>query len=322
MIWVLAAIAVVASAGAIVAHDFLHGQRLISDLWEELQISRADLFVLDRANLARAERSEVIISLTTIPSRLPYLNDTLKSLLRQTRSPAEIELYIPAFSARENRPYEIPEWLLHLRSVSIHPCSDFGPATKFAPALSELPPNQLLLALDDDRIYPPNLVADLEAAARRQAEAAYGFSGWVAPPDLVDRPTTLLANVLERPPVPIYALRQRSLRAVDVLQGSGGYLVRPRFFALDRLVDYSGAPAAARTVDDVWMSAHCNVAKFVIPARRSNFQPRRRMALYKRTSLGWINRGVHNKDRANSIMLRYFADRWTIGKPRGAQRGG
>jgi hypothetical protein len=106
------------------------------------------------------------------------------------------------------------------------------------------------------------------------------------------------------------------------LQGTGGYLIRPRFFALDRLVDYSAAPAAARNVDDVWMSAHCRVDKLVIPARRSNFQARRRTLIYKRTSLGWANRGRRNEERKNSIMLRHFADRWMLQHEAGARNDG
>ena len=314
MTWELLAVGILLATAAVAVHDFLHGQRLIPDLYEEWRIARADLATLDRAHQAAAERSVVIVTLTTIPSRLPYIEDTLKSLLRQTRLPAGIRLYVPAFSARENRPYEIPQRLRQLASVTIHACSDLGPATKFIPALTSLPPDQLVLAVDDDRIYPPNLVADLEAAARARTDAAYGFSGWIAPKDLIDKPTTVIANLLERPPVPIYAQRQRRPRPVDVLQGTGGYLIRPRFFALDRLVDYSAAPAAARSVDDVWMSAHCMVDKFVIPARRSNFQARRRMAIYKRTSLGWANRGRRNEERKNSIMLRYFADRWMVAR--------
>ena len=62
--WALAIIALVLVAAAIAAHDFLHGQRLIPDLWEEWRTARADLGALDRANQARAERSDVIVSLT------------------------------------------------------------------------------------------------------------------------------------------------------------------------------------------------------------------------------------------------------------------
>jgi hypothetical protein len=317
MIWIASTIVVVALACAVFAFDFLHGQRLISDLWEEFLISRADLLKLDRANQMHGQRSDVIVSLTTIPSRLPYLDDTLKSLLRQTRPAAEIRLYIPSFSLREQRRYEIPQAYRQLKSITVIACEDFGPATKFIPALTSLPPDQPVLVLDDDRIYPPNLIADLETATRSNADAAYGFSGWIAPANLVDEPTSLLANLLERPPVPIYARRQRHLRPVDVLQGTGGYLVRPRFFSLDRLTDFSNTPASARTVDDVWMSAHCNVAKFVIPAKRSNFQAWRRSVIFKRTSLGWVNRGASNEARGNSIMLKYFADRWTVGGSRG-----
>jgi hypothetical protein len=306
MLWLIAALALLL---AIKAMDFFEGEDVLRDVRDEIRLAGMDLAELDRRS-GNALRSSAIVCLTTIPSRLPYIDDTLKSLLRQTLLPREIWLHIPAFSKREDRPYEVPGHLRRLQSVRVRECDDWGPATKFIPALSGLPPDQLVIVLDDDRIYPPNLVRDLDAAAQAHPDAAFGLSGWIVPDDLVDRPTTIIANVLQRPPAPVRATRLRAQRRVDVLQGVSGYIVRPRFFDLARLTDYTGAPAAAFTVDDVWMSAHCRVPKYVVPARRSGFQPWRRRVLYKRTSLGRVNRGRTDEERGNSIMLRHFSDAW------------
>ncbi len=76
-----------------------------------------------------------MVSLTSLPSRLPYIATTLKSLLRQERLPKRIRLNLPAFSKREQTAYVIPDWLKNLQSVEIVSCEDYGPATKLIPSL-------------------------------------------------------------------------------------------------------------------------------------------------------------------------------------------
>src|SRR6516165_10586793 len=53
----------------------------------------------------------VIVSLSTVPSRINNLRATIRSLLKQTRPPNEIVLAVPDFSIREERPYVVPEYL-------------------------------------------------------------------------------------------------------------------------------------------------------------------------------------------------------------------
>ena len=104
-----------------------------------------------------------------------------------------------------------------------------------------------VLVVDDDRIYPTTLIADLEKAAANHPGAALGLGGWIAPPDLIDRPTSVVSNLLMRPPAPIRSARIRKPVAVDILQGVAGYLVRPEFFDLAAVTNYERAPPAART---------------------------------------------------------------------------
>lgn len=310
----LAFVAILLVAIAVKLHDFFEGETLVEDLLDEFRMSRTELAALDRFWAENPNRSEAIVTLTTIPSRLPHIATTLKSLMRQSRAPARIVLNLPQHSKRENAGYTVPSFLLGLKSVAVHRCEDLGPATKLIPTLMREPPTQKIIVVDDDRIYPVNLVADLDDAADRDELSAFGMSGWVVPADLTDRPTTIWANLKMLPPAPVRARRLRAPLAVDVLQGLSGYLVRPAFFDLERLADYSGAPGAAFYVDDVWISGHCKAQRFVIPARRYNYQPKFKSAFYKRTSLGLINRGPgDNTQRHNTVILRHLAGSWRAG---------
>jgi hypothetical protein len=165
--------------------------------------------------------------------------------------------------------------------------------------------------VDDDRVYQPHLVSQMTAAAERYPDAAVAGSGWNAPHDLIDRPTTIIGGLSGDPQVPVKATRVRGAREVDIVQGLAGYVVRPRFFDLAAVADYSRAPDAAFFVDDVWISAHCRAPKLVVHGRRTNFPSRFDRRFYKRSSVALVNRGDGTPEgRNNTIMLKFFADRW------------
>ena len=296
---------------------FMEGERPLLDLWYEYRLAGQSLPDLDVRSAGQADRSDVVISLTSIPSRLAMIEPTLKSLLCQTLAAREIRLYLPRFSHREQVAYSVPEGLRELSCLRIIECDrDWGPATKFIPAILELPDDQPLLVLDDDRIYPPNLVHDLAMASSDLPDAALCMTGWNAPADLIDRPTTVLSNLLMRAPAPIRGRRLKRPIRIDILQGQSGYWLKPKFFDRARLVDYSAAPEAAFFVDDVWMSAHCQAPKYIIPTRRAGFPVKRWFAHHKATALGYLNRGGGDvNQRNNTVMLKYFKARWRLADP-------
>jgi hypothetical protein len=118
---------------AIKLHDFFEGETLVADLVDEFRLSRAGLAALDRFWAENPNRSDCVVTLTTIPSRLPHIATTLKSLMRQSRAPARIVLNLPHHSKRENAAYDVPGFLQGLKSVVVHRCEDLGPATKAIP---------------------------------------------------------------------------------------------------------------------------------------------------------------------------------------------
>ena len=309
-------------AVAIKIHDFLEGETLVRDCLDEFNLARADISELDEFWAANPNRSGCIVTLTTIPSRLPHLAATLKSLMRQSRAPARIVINLPGFSKREKTHYTVPAFLQGLKSVQIERCEDLGPATKVVPTLLREAPEQKIIVVDDDRIYPPNLVADLENAADLDVGSAFGMSGWVVPADLVDRPATLWANIKMQAPSPVRARRLHLPMPVDILQGLSGYLVRPGFFDLRGLTDYTGAPRESFFVDDVWISGHCEANRFVIPAKAYNYQPKFRRGFYRATSLGLVNRGPGgDEQRHNTIVLRHLHKKWRSSAGQGGLAG-
>ena len=95
----------------------LEGRQPTREVLYELALMRRDLRDLDAAAAVR-ERSDLIVGLTTIPSRLPSLLPTLKSLLLQNVPPSNILLHLPTHSRREKVEYSVPEELEGLEVIS------------------------------------------------------------------------------------------------------------------------------------------------------------------------------------------------------------
>jgi hypothetical protein len=304
-----------AAAFALWLFERYAGEHPLFDALYDARLRLTPLSALDRRAAANPRRSDLVVSLTTLPSRIDRIGPTVKSLLNQRVAPAAIRLNVPAASRREGVAYRPPEWLTALRSITIVPCDDYGPATKLIPTLLAPDPPRRILVVDDDRIYQPTIVEQAAAWSDAHPDAAVAGSGWEAPADLVDRPSTLAATIAGRPPAPIKCTRLAAPREVDIVQGLSGYVVKPSFFDAAALADYSGAPEAAFFVDDVWISAHCAARKLVCPGRRTNFPSLADARFFKRSSVALVNRGggVHER-RNNTVMLRHFASRWRVSR--------
>ena len=315
MLPVILGLVLLAALIAMAAHDFFSGRSFVRDVIDEARLARADIALLDRRCRANANRSDVIVCLTTLPSRLPMIDDALKSLMRQTRAPAEIRLYLPRFSKREGQPYCVPQYLRDLTSLVLYEDEeDHGPATKFRSAIRDAAPDQKLLIVDDDRIFPPDMLALLDEAATADPSAAFCVGGWIVPPDLVDRPTTMMMNINRIPPAQLRPSRLREITPIDILMGAHGFIVRPRQVDLVRLFDDARAPEAVFFADDIWISACCRAPKYAVPIGRADFQPYRHIRRYDRSSLGWVNRSGSPENWINTAVLKWFGpDPWLIG---------
>jgi len=201
---------------------------------------------------------KTIISLTTIPSRVEYLNILLDSFKKQSIKPDAVELNIPRVYKRRNFPpadfSKIPD------GFDVYLCDDFGPATKIIPTLQRYKGKQVrIIYCDDDRIYHSQWFEGLCALSR------------VSPNFAIADACRSIEDVLRSFHFPrkgfSYRLKRclsfgmyrpykidirKNPEAVAVAEGFGGVLVKPHFFP-DSVFDI---PNQCWPVDDIWLSAN------------------------------------------------------------------
>lgn len=96
----------------------------------------------------------VVISMTTIPSRIDELRDTLTSLLHQTVKPEKIYVNVPRNSSREiQHEYHVPDWLRRMEGVEVVTVPvDYGPSTKLLPTVQVSDATIIIVVINDNII--------------------------------------------------------------------------------------------------------------------------------------------------------------------------
>ncbi|CEG44343.1 uncharacterized protein PHALS_00712 [Plasmopara halstedii] len=199
----------------------------------------------------------VVVSLTTTPSRLHKVMDSVRSLTKQNLVPDQIYVNIPEGQMKRHpeRSYddtEIPSELLELAPlVQVNRCVDDGPATKLLGALRiEKNSSTLIITLDDDFVYPPELVSSLVWEAEIKPDDALGVCGWGMLP--------MWHEVGVVPAYVPYFMRPNG-RFVDILQACCGNAYRRGFFTdVKALADI---PSVCVTVDDVWIAGYLRMVE-------------------------------------------------------------
>lgn len=201
---------------------------------------------------------DVVVSLTTIPSRIHNIFPCINSVLMQTRPPDRIYITIPRISKRENQKYNIPDLLKKDKRITLNLCKeDLGPILKLSQTLkNEINPDTLIITVDDDTVYPRHMIQTLLRFHDKFPTAALGFRGWRLPASgkFLDR-TILYPNSIKKP------------YRVDVLSGVSGVLYLRRQFK-DDFFSPKGLPESAFFVDDICISGYLKingVEKYLIP---------------------------------------------------------
>ena len=259
------------------------------------------------APLPACRKGGVVVSMSTIPSRIEFILPAIRSLFDQTLPPDRVILALPRFSSRENRPYRIPPRLRALAGLTIVEAGrDWGPATKVLPALRlyQDSPDQRLVYVDDDNIYPRTMLETMVAHADARPDSVIAMRGWQAPASLRFKDVDIVFGSAIRSPL-----------RVDVVTGCGGVLVRPRFF--DAGVFALEARSHAFYTDDVWLSDHLarrGVPAFVIPLAGER--------VYLNALTTWVGRALDREENRHGVhddaVLRQFADHWPSRRAGGA----
>jgi len=118
----------------------------------------------------------IYVSISTIPPRLKNINESIESLLKQTKKPDKIFVNIPFSYKRFSEKIEenqIPKF--NNSCVEITRCEDFGPGTKLLGSLKKLEKNSLIILADDDHIYKDYMIEKFEYFYSKASNNAYSF---------------------------------------------------------------------------------------------------------------------------------------------------
>lgn len=253
----------------------------------------------------RAERkigkrqSDIIVSLSTIPSRIGLIDPTLKSLLDQTVIPKYIYINVPKFSRREQCEYAIPDKFLNHPIIKIiHSDKDWGPATKSIPAIQEeKKANSPLLILDDDYVYHERTLETYEKYKEEYKNSVLCLRGWNLPKDMIHR------NKIRFNGTDI-----KHFKRANLVEGSSSYLIRPEFFK-DDFFDYESAPDEAFFCDDIWISGHLNKHNVPIYIMPMNATIPRILSFSTRNTIRLAEK-ENSEDANENVVYRYYEKDW------------
>lgn len=262
--------------------------------------------------------TRLILSVTTVPPRFPYIGENLKTLLDQSAEIEAINLYIPKSYRRfAYDPADLPKLPegVNLRIIE----QDLGPATKVLPAALEYRGQDvMILFCDDDKVYDRDWAQRfVDAATEKPGHVICEEGGWLSMPyyagdgwqnardpkpafrkkDLWYRTRRALSLGMWKPSKTV------SSGYVDILEGWGGVLVRPEFFD-DAAYDI---PDVLWTVDDVWLSG-C-VERLGVPIwlnAKDKVRSKGNSNEVKEAALrNFVYQG-HNRIAANRACIDYF----------------
>lgn len=112
--------------------------------------------------------SQIILSLTTTQSRLPYIHWCLESLLNQNLKPDKIILWLADGTEIKGINYQIISNQVK-RGIEIRYCKDIGSYKKYYFAFEEFP-DKLIVTADDDFLYPRKWLSSLFSSYQKSPE--------------------------------------------------------------------------------------------------------------------------------------------------------
>ncbi len=250
---------------------------------------------------SREER--VIVTFSTIPTRIHNIHRSIETMLAQTRRPDDIIVFVPAHYKRFAETIS-DETLAALndrykgescRIRFIRIVEDYGPISKLLPILDveDVCPDDLIITIDDDHVYWNELIAHLLRYHRSFPNTALGINGW--------------GSYYENGAFKLYGYLNKSidyLRAAPVLEGYSGIIFKRSFFEED-MKEFVAA-ADKFFVDDVVISAYLakkGVRRAVIPYGAGNFCKSSFEERHSPNSISCLDT-FHNM---NGDAVKYFA---------------
>lgn len=245
-----------------------------------------------------ADDSQIVVSLTSYGDRVQTVDLAIRSLMMQTVKPAAILLWLDK-SLSENM---LPRYLLELRQYGLtifYGCEDMLGHKKYWYAMQQCP-NQSIITVDDDLVYPKDLVESLvrvgikypdSVIARRVHRIRFDTNGMPLPYSEWD-----------------YEYTPDAKPRADLLATTGaGVLYRPWMYQ-DLIYEWDDIWKVAPSADDLWMKgAEMAAGLDVVWTPNSHPMPYEIPTVRIGTTLSDTNCSANGNDEAFARVLSFFS---------------
>ncbi len=186
----------------------------------------------------------IVVSLTSYPARLDRLHLTIKSIFRQTCAADRIILYL----GEDCNSSELPKNLLRLKKHGleiVYVEGNLGPHKKYYYSVKDYP-DAFVLTIDDDTVYPSNLIESFIEEHRRNKGCVVCSRAHLM---RVGEDKKLLPYLNWK-----WEHNDYSLPSFAVFPtGCGGVLYPPGVFNGTKLLDKMMISTICRNNDDIWL---------------------------------------------------------------------
>ncbi len=241
----------------------------------------------------------IIVSLTSYPSRINRLWLVIESILRQTRKPDRIIVYLSRLQFQNEK--SLPKSLLRQKDRGLEirfVDTDYRSHKKYLFALTDFP-EDYLLTIDDDIFYRSTMIENLYTTSL------------VYPSAVIAQYCTqiLWQEQNELLPYSLWeAIEEEKNAGFDIFFGSGGGVLFPPHSLHPDVTDWKLSSDLCPTADDVWLNAMCrtNNSKVKNIPGSSTFLP---VINWKDTTLSVINNGMNQNDTQIQKTREYYKNR-------------
>ena len=190
----------------------------------------------------------IIVSMTSYPARIQYVSSVLASILVQTKEPDDIILWLAEeqFPGGENDlPLELRKMIDDDR-ITLRWCEDdLKPHKKYFYAFQEYP-DDLVITIDDDLCYPPDMIENLYASYLEHPNAVSAMRVHLM---VYDEEVGIL-------PYQLWVMSYKEAPGIESMQlfptGVGGVLYPVSLFNREML-DKNAIEETCIYADDIWL---------------------------------------------------------------------
>lgn len=263
---------------------------------------------------------KIIVSLTTIPTRVPFLEPVIQSIQEQSLIPDAIELNLPKEYSKRSLGIVDPSTLP--KGVNIYWMEkDLGPASKVLPTAKRYRKclDTVIVYCDDDKLYDRDWLKRLVEKAKLYPNACIVESGWNIYSHLHKkywRKRPVLYKLLRLLSLGRFKAGRAGDDSIQIAEGWSGVLIRPDFFDDRAFV----IPDVIWSVDDVWLSGWLAINNHPILSTNESRDKLSRSLVIDGKSIGelsslykFVYKGF-DRSQSDALCIEYMRSKYQIWK--------